>query len=118
MKRLSIGHVGLFTLLAAFAVGCADEDPTETDESEQTSDGIITAGDPYGVELPGGGTVVDEVKKPPVGAWKACPTCGPVPDPWKNIIGPVPDPWEPTASTGSNSGSGGKEKKGSGSKKP
>jgi hypothetical protein len=108
MKRLMIGHLGLFTLLAAFAVGCGDEEPTETEESEQTSDGVRMVGlDQYGEEVPGGAKVVEKkAQKQRVEASKSCPTCGPVPDPWKSIFGPVPDPWEPKSSSPGGSGSG------------
>lgn len=117
MKCLNIGHLGLFTLLAAFAIGCGDEDPTETDESEQTSDGVRLVDS---TEMPGAKVIEKkEIQKQPIGASKTCPTCGPVPDPWKSIFGPVPDPWSPPSSPPSNGGgNGGKGGGGSGKDKP
>jgi hypothetical protein len=113
MKRLTIGHLGLFTLLAAFAVGCGDEDPTETDESEQTSGGMSRDDS---TEAPGAKVIErKEIQKQPIGPSKACSTCGPVPDPWKSIFGPVPDPWEPPSSSPRNKGG---ESSGSGKDKP
>jgi hypothetical protein len=113
MKRI-IGRLGLFTLLAAFAVGCGEEDPAETDESEQSSDGVRLSDS---TETPGAKVVEKkEIQKQPIGASTSCPTCGPVPDPWKSIFGPVPDPWDPPSSSTPNSGSG--SKGGSGKDKP
>ena len=110
MNRVVIGSLGVLSLLAALAAGCAVVPSTETVE-----DGIVDLNgdelrdDVSGTDEENGSSGTSVVKSSvdttPRSAVDTCAGCGPLPDPWAN--GPLPDPWsDPSSSSSSSGGSG------------
>ena len=95
MNRFIIVPLGLLSILAAVATGCA----VETTSSEGTSDDDLTSEGVRMVGIAGDGSEQDSIANDRTGPHAAgphapealCLSCGPLPDPWKN--GPLPDPW-------------------------
>lgn len=99
MNRSIIFPLGLLTIFAAMATGCAAETMPETEwvEEHSLTEGVRMVGiDGQGSErasIPNrvSSTGAEDTGAGPMVPEGMCLGCGPVPDPWKN--GPVPDPW-------------------------